>query len=232
MMGLAASRFEHDAVAAANSRRRVMSVEQALNWAFGAECATVDFADEAAPDLYRSTVSSAWLVAQHGMIGCRIDGGGRSLPHDDAQMIASAVAALAPEQGGRAMAVQIAQLARAGQRPEWRGDLRRQIVPMGMQHNQHGWTATTEDAARLGDVGWPVQSRTSRRRGVVREAVRYCPVRIIDPSRRVAAMRRSYLDWWGALLHLSMDLRVRGILGSVEITRVMPPMTPWRAKGD
>lgn len=93
--------------------RREMSIERALVWAFQTECASVDFAEEAAPDSYRRTVSSAWLVAQRGAIGCRIDGGGHSLPADDAEMIASAVAALPPEHGGRGMAVKIATLARA-----------------------------------------------------------------------------------------------------------------------
>ncbi|MCV2877596.1 hypothetical protein OE699_01920 [Sedimentimonas flavescens] len=210
---------------------RVMSIERALIWAFRSECASVDFEEEARPDLYQSTVSTAWLVAQRGRIGCKIDGGGRSLPHDDAEIIASAVSALAPQLGGSGMAIQIARLARIGDRPDWMRGARARVVPVHRVFNQHGWMAGTADSRMLGGVGWQHVRRRTRKRGIVSDPVLYCPVTINPTPAQIAAARRNYLDWWGALLDLAASLRSMGLLSSIALTSDMPPMTPWRKEG-
>lgn len=66
--------------------KRALSVRQALEWAFGAERASVDFDElnDGPP-----ATDTIWRLMQRGLLGCRIDGGGRSLPHDDAEVIAS-----------------------------------------------------------------------------------------------------------------------------------------------
>ena len=200
--------------------KREMSIEQALNWAFGAECASMDFAEEASPDSYRQAVSSAWLVAQRGMLGCAIDGGGRSLPAHDAEMIASAVAALPAEHGGRGMAVQIASLARAGLRPDCMAGARPRCVPREWRMSKHGRFARIEV---VGEV-----THVHRGRKITR-AVEACPVTYSPSAAQIAAARREYLLWWGALLHIGHELRTLDILETIRLTRDMPPMMPWKA---
>ncbi|MEL5878936.1 hypothetical protein [Cereibacter sphaeroides] len=202
--------------------RREMSIERALVWAFQTECASVDFAEEAAPDSYRRAISSAWLVAQRGAIGCRIDGGGHSLPADDAEMIASAVAALPPEHGGRGMAVKIAALARAGLRPDWMPGARPRCVPRDWRRSKHGMFARIEVVDEIVTV--------HRGRRVVRP-VEACPVTYAPSHAQIAAARREWLTWWGALLHLGHELRTLDILSTVQLTADMPPMSPWREEG-
>uniref|UniRef100_A4WTC6 Uncharacterized protein n=1 Tax=Cereibacter sphaeroides (strain ATCC 17025 / ATH 2.4.3) TaxID=349102 RepID=A4WTC6_CERS5 len=202
--------------------KREMSIERALIWAFQAECATVDFAEEAAPDSYRRAVSSAWLVAQRGAIGCKIDGGGHSLPADDAEIIASAVAALPVEHGGKPMAVKIAGLARAGMRPDWMPDAKPRCVPREWRRSKHGVFARIEVVEEIVTV--------HRGRRVVRP-VEACPVTYSPTSAQIASARREWLTWWGALLHLGHELRTLDILDTVQLTSIMPPMVPWRAEG-
>ena len=201
------------------TRLREMSIERALVWAFQSECASVDFAEEASPDSYRQAVSATWLVAQRGAIGCKIDGGGHSLPAHDAEMIASAVAALPVEHGGRGMAVKIAGLSRAGMRPDWMPDARQRIVPREWRQSKHGWFARVETIERIETI--------HRGRKIVRE-VQACPVTISPTSAQIAAARREYLLWWGALLRIGHEMRTLGILETISLTQDMPPMTPWR----
>ncbi|AZB65325.1 hypothetical protein EBL87_16310 [Cereibacter sphaeroides] len=201
--------------------RREMSIERALVWAFQTECASVDFAEEAAPDSYRRAISSAWLVAQRGAIGCRIDGGGHSLPADDAEMIASAVAALPPEHGGRGMAVKIASLARASMRPDWMPDARPRCVPREWHMNPHGRHARKEVVGEF--------TIEHRGRKLVRK-IEACPVTYVPSQAQIAAARREWLTWWGALLHLGHEINSMGLLETIALTRDMPPMTPWRAQ--
>lgn len=199
--------------------KREMSIKAALEWAFGAECASLDFAEDQG-DNARPGVSTVWQIMQRGRLGCSIDGGGRSLPAADADIIASAVAALPVSLGGKAMAVQVASLARACAVPDWMVDVTPRVVPLRWsRENQHGKSAATEL------VGYSESVVRGRR---VRQEVRCCPVRIVPTAAQLAASRRGYLDWWGALLHLQSQLRVIRALDTITITRAMPPMTPWR----
>lgn len=208
--------------------KRAMSIEQALIWAFQTECASIDFAEEASPDSYRRAVSATWLVAQRGVVGCAIDGGGHSNPAHDADMIASAVAALPEEHGGKVMAVQIATLARAGGRPDAMVGAVPRCIPFDRSLNQHGWQASTEDSKQLGIFGWQPVKRRNRKGVIVEDPVKFCPVIYEPTSRQIAAARRNWLEWWGALLHIGYALRSISVLEGIEVTNAMPPMHPWK----
>ncbi|RAP39303.1 hypothetical protein BYZ73_21225, partial [Rhodovulum viride] len=54
-----------------------------------------------------------------------------------------------------------------------------------------------------------------------------CPVTYYPTSGQIAAARRAYLDWWGWLLALQAALRGAGLV-SIEVTRAMPQMEPWK----
>ena len=205
---------------------RTVSIKSALEWAFGTEYASVDF------DVYSNAdaqcgVDTIWMMMQRGHLGCKVDGGGRSSPHSDAEIIASFVAALPESQGGARMAIQIATLARSGLTPDWMPNSRLRCVPFQWQsENQHGLIAVTENAQKLGGEGWQPVKRRTRKRGIVVEPVLYCPVRFSPAPSEVARARRNYLDWWGALLHLRTMMIAAGLRG-VIVTREMPPLRPW-----
>lgn len=210
---------------------RPMPIQRALEWAFGTEHARLEF-DEfgETSGALRDGVDGIWIMMQRGRVGCTVDGGGWSAPADDADIIASAVSNLPEAHGGRKMAAEIAGLARAGIAPDWMRDARPRYVPVEIRTNRHGDFAATADARHLGSQGWPAQARTGRKGRVHMDPVLFTPVKLVPTASQIAAARRRYLDWWGALLWLAGDLDALQILGRVEITGGMPPMTPWRSE--
>ncbi|WP_226936961.1 hypothetical protein [Pseudogemmobacter faecipullorum] len=211
--------------------KRVMSIQRALEWAFGTERAQLEF-DEIGETSggQRLGVDGIWLMMQRGAIGCEIDGGGRSDPAWDAEIIASAVASLPAGHGGRQMAVFVAEHARAGTVPDWMRDARPRIQPCGMRTNRYGERSITEDAQHLGGEGWPIQRRIGRKGRVHEEPVLYCPVVITPTGSQIAAAHRRYLGWYGALLWIRAELDGLGILSGIELTLDMPPLKPWIAR--
>ena len=197
--------------------KRALSVQRALEWAFAVECAQIEF-DEVNPDAYTVGSDPIWRMMRQAEIGCRVDGGGVSRSADDAEVIASVVACLPPGQGGKGMAVRIASLARAGLSPDPMVGAAPKVVPVGRFTNRHGCTAKTEVVGKVDTI--------YRGRKVTHDVL-VCPVTYSPDASEIAAARRDYLDWWGALLHLRYELGACG-LASIEITDTMPAMTPWR----
>ncbi len=199
-----------------------------LGWAFQAECAQLDMGDTrtvlGGGFGYASMTS---IIAQHEQLGCRVDGGGRSDPHPDADLIASAVAVLPEGCGGWRMAVVIAEHARTGMMPDWR--VRTAIEPLRWEGNAHGRHSATADATALGAHGWPNQARTTRKGGIRYDSVRYCPVTIRGGAAEVASKRRAYLLWWSALFDLRTSFQLGRDLSAWNVTAVMPPPEPWKA---
>jgi hypothetical protein len=200
--------------------RRSLTIRAALEWAFGCEHASLDFA-EAKGDNVRPGVSPLWVVMQRGQLGCSIDGGGHSLPARDADIIASAVANLPAGQGGRRMAVQLAELARTGQVPDWGRNLTPRCIPVAWRaENQHGPLAATE----------LVETLTLGQAGRTRQFPVYCcPVTYTASAARIKAARARYHDWIEALAWLAMELRARPVLDTIMITDGLPDLEPWVA---
>ncbi len=196
------------------------SVREVLEWAFGAERASVEF-DEigAAP----CGIDTVWLLMQRGRLGCKVDGGrygGGAQSADDAEIVASVVSSLPVSHGGRGMALRIAELARAGLAPECYADVVSRVVALDWRRTKHGIFAVTVPARDLGCVASEMFA--------VRDS-RVCPVRIVPTAQQIGAARRFYLDWLGALLHIGSELRRIGLSGW-EVTQELPPMAPWRAR--
>lgn len=203
---------------------RSVSVQRALEWAFREECARIEF-DEIAETSggIRVGVDAIWLLMQRGRLGCQIDGGGYSEPAADAQIIASIVAQMPPEHGGRAMAVRVAELARVARVPNWMPGAEPRYHPDDVSQNQHGWMAKTADSAHLGPYGWQPIERRGRKGQIRKEPALYCPVHVSPTAAQIARARREYLEWWGALLWL------RSELGQYfDLVDSMPPLSPWR----
>lgn len=200
--------------------RQSLPIKAALEWAFGAECASLDFAEDQG-DNARPGVSPLWTVMQRGALGCKVDGGGWNPPARDADIIASAVANLPRELGGRSMAVRIAELARAGAVPDWGADLRPRCIPVAMRcENQFGPQAVTE-VVRV--------ERVTARGRQVEVPVLACPVTYTASPARIATARRHYVEWVAALAWLAVDLSARGILDRVTIAPGLPEAEPWVA---
>lgn len=201
---------------------QTLPIRAALEWAFGNECASLDFAEDKG-DNARPGISPLWTVIQRGQLGCKVDGGGWSPPARDADIIASAVANLPKviegRPMGRAMAIRIAQLARAGQAPDWGRDLRPQCIPIGWKcENQHGPQALTEV------VGYERLTSRGRTVEIPRTA---CPVTYTATADTIARMRQQYLDWCDALAWLATSLRAARVLDRITITAVLPDPEPW-----
>jgi hypothetical protein len=207
---------------------QAISILDLLEWAFRRECAQLDFDRHGASAVGWGYVSSTAAIIQHEQLGCRVDGGGRSDPHPDADVVASALSVLPEARGGRPMAIRIAELARAGAVPDWMPGAAPKVVPVAVNVNQFGVIAKTEDASGLGVHGWPAQPRRNRKGVVVHDAVKYCPVLVRPTAAQISRARRSYLDWWGALLELREGFRLYGGLSAFQVTDAMPPMTPWK----
>lgn len=207
---------------------RVMSIQQALEWAFLTEKAQIDFDTTGAHEFDRVGVDPLWRGMQMAILGTAVDGGGTSDPAADAQIIASYVEALPEGCGGRKMATQVAELARLRSVPDWGQGERLAIVACGWEpcgwdpeKRQAIFTAATEKTGSI----WEWRDERSRKRVKAGEV---CPVSYSGTARSIAAKRRNYLAWWGALLHLAASLR--GCLHGIELTDALPPMTPWRGE--
>ncbi len=196
--------------------RREMSIRAALEWAFGAERVAVEFDEinDAPP-----ATDTIYRLMRQGALGCKIDGGGRSFGHHDAEIIASFVARLPVEHGGKGMAVQVANLARAGVVPDWMPGAVPRCVPREWRLTKHGDFARTEVVGK-GEIEFGGRK--------VRYDMTACPVTYAPSAAQIAAARRDYLLWWGALLHLRHELHHFGGLTSIALTQDMPPLSPWR----
>ncbi|TDK51149.1 hypothetical protein [Antarcticimicrobium luteum] len=202
--------------------KRPVAIVDLLDWAFAREKVRLDF--DAGEDGMQAWgygyVSSTAAIIRHEQLGCRVDGGGSSPCHPDADTVAAAVAALPEGCGGRRMAIWIAELARAGQVPDCMADARPICEPVDWQCNRHGWSAKSVVVDRIETPG-----RGGR---MVQCDVRLCPVRYRNSAQEIAAARRRWLGWWGALRDLRETFRIYGGLTAFEVTEVMPPRQPWK----
>lgn len=197
--------------------RKVLSIRQAVEWAFAAERARLDFGD--VPDRDIPSASPLWTVMRRGALGCKIDGGGRSLPAHDADMIAAVLAKLPQDLGGRSMALRVSELARAGQAEDWGAGLRSRCIPVGWKgENQAGPQAVTEL------VGY---ERVTVGRSVREVEVRCCPVTFTATAARIEAARSTWTAWRKALAWLAETLTAQGALDRVTLAPGLPEATPW-----
>jgi hypothetical protein len=197
-----------------------ISILALLHWAFVRECAQLDFNEIASTSGgVRVATDPIWRGMQAAALGCTPDGGGRSEPHPDADVVASAVSALLPSFGGRAMAVQIAELVRAGQVPNWHSDSVTKCRPVGWKNTKRGAFAKTESRGRI----W-----YKYRGRLVSADLVVCPVFYTDTADQIMAARRRYLSWWGALRELRSTFQIYGGLSCWTVTDEMPQRTPWQ----
>lgn len=205
--------------------KRVMSVQQALEWAFGKERAQLELPERPDPDRGQGQGQGfglEYVLMQRAALGCQIDGGQykpSSYTHEDAEAIAAIVARLPDSLGGIRMALRIAELARAGLTPDWMPGAMPQCVPRETRENQHGVRAVTE----------VVGTERVLTRGKWRTVdVLICPVIWRPHPEQIASARSGYQDWWQALGWVRDGLTAGGMLREVDLIETMPKARPWK----
>jgi hypothetical protein len=206
-------------------QKRVMTVQQALEWAFRVEHAQLELPEPPDPERGQGFgFGLEYVLMQRAALGCKIDGGQYKMgtyTHEDAEVIAATVAGMPDNLGGKRMAIRVAELARAGLTPDWMPGAVPRCVPVEMKRNRHGDHATTV----------VVGTERVLSRGKWRTVeVRACPVTFSPHPQQIEAARRAYDDWWRALVWVRDGLRTSSILRDFEILPAMPKVMPWETR--
>lgn len=207
------------------ARREVVSVRALLEWAFAVECASLDY-DEvgAAAGGARAGVGSEYRIFQQLSLGLRQGegvrpdvSGGRSYPHEDAEVVATILRNAVPF----GLAVRVAELARACEAPVWDLGVPRLEPAVWGKRNHLGAHGRAELCREVSYV------HRGRRR--VRQEM-WVPCVWVPSPARVSAARQGYLDWWAALAAVAAGLKgVR--LARFRVSDRMPVREPWRKQG-
>lgn len=97
--------------------KRALGVQAALEWAFRVEQAQLELPPPKEVTEEGFGFGLEYVLLQRAMLGCKVDGGQHKLgsyTHPDAEVIAATVAGMPDSLGGIRMAIQVAELARAG----------------------------------------------------------------------------------------------------------------------
>jgi len=202
--------------------KRVMSVQQALEWAFRSEHAQLELPEP--PDTERGQgfgFGLEYVLMQRAALGCKVDGGQHkigSYTHEDAEVIAATVAGMPDSLGGIRMAIRVAELARAGLTPDWMPGAVPRCVPVDIKRNRHGNRAVSVVVGT---------ERVLVKRKWRTIDIRACPVTWRPHPEQIASARRGYEDWWTALDWVRDGLLAGGMLREVQVTDRMPKALPW-----
>ena len=201
---------------------RMMSVQQALEWAFRSEHAQLELPEPPDPERGQGFgFGLEYVLMQRAALGCKVDGGQHkigSYTHEDAEVIAATVAGMPDSLGGIRMAIRVAELARAGLTPDWMPGAVPRCVPVDIKRNRHGDRA----------VSVVVGTERILVKGKWRTIdVRACPVTWRPHPEQIASARRGYEDWWTALDWVRDGLLAGGMLREVQVTDRMPKALPW-----
>jgi len=201
--------------------KRSLGVQAALEWAFRVEQAQLELPPRKDGAEEGFGFGLEYVLLQRAMLGCKVDGGQHkmgSYTHPDAEVIAATVAGMPDSLGGIRMAIQVAELARAGMTPDWLPGVIPRCVPLEIKNNQHGERATTI----------VVGTERVKTRGKWRTVdVLACPVTWRPHPEQIASARRGYDDWWQALDWVRDGLLAGGMLREMEVTGGMPKKSPW-----
>ena len=201
--------------------KRALGVQAALEWAFRVEQAQLELPLPKDVDEEGFGFGLEYVLLQRAALGCKVDGGQHkmgSYTHPDAEVIAATVAGMPDSLGGIRMAIQVAELARAGLTPDWMPGVVPRCVPLEIRNNQHGERATTI----------VVGTERVKTRGKWRTVeVLACPVTWRPHPEQITSARRAYEDWWLALGWVRDGLIVGRMLREIDVTTKMPRVCPW-----
>jgi hypothetical protein len=201
--------------------KRALGVQAILEWAFRVEKAQLELPPTKEVSEEGFGFGMEYVLLQRGALGCKVDGGQHkmgSYTHPDAEVIAATVAGMPDSLGGIRMAIQVAELARAGMTPDWMPGVVPRCVPLEIKNNQHGERATTI----------VVGTERVKTRGKWRTVeLLACPVTWRPHPEQIASARRGYEDWWLALDWVRDGLLADGMMREVEMSSAMPKVRPW-----
>jgi hypothetical protein len=202
--------------------KRIMTVQQALEWAFRTECAQLELPEPPDPERGQGFgFGLEYVLMQRAALGCKIDGGRYKLgdyTHEDAEVIAATVSGMPDSLGGKRMAIRVAELARAGLTPDWMPGAVPRCVPVEMKRNRHGDHATTV----------VVGTERVLSRGKWRTVeVRACPVMFRPDARQIEGARQAYDAWRKALTWTKDGLIAGRMLREIELNHKLPVAAPW-----
>ena len=136
-------RIEH---ARGAKTKRALGVQAVLEWAFRVEKAQLELPPPKDVSEEGFGFGLEYVLLQRAALGCKVDGGQHkmgSYTHADAEVVAATVAGIPDSLGGIRMAINVAEMARAGMTPDWMPGVVPRCVPMETKSNQHGERATT-----------------------------------------------------------------------------------------
>ena len=201
--------------------KRALGVQAMLEWAFRVDQAQLELPVRRGIDEEGFGFGMEYVLLQRAALGCKVDGGQHkmgSYTHPDAEVIAATVAGITDSLGGIRMAIQVAELARAGMTPDWMPGVVPRCVPFQTKNNQHGGRATTI----------VVGTERVKTRGKWRTVeLLACPVTWRPHPEQITSARRGYEDWWQALDWVRDGLLVGGMLQEVGLTAAVPKVQPW-----
>lgn len=201
--------------------KRALGVQAALDWAFRVEQAQLELPPPKDVTEEGFGFGLEYVLLQRAALGCKVDGGQHkmgSYTHPDAEVIAATVAGMPDSLGGIRMAIQVAELARAGMIPDWMSGVVPRCVPMETKKNQHGERATTI----------VVGTERVKARGKWRTVdLLACPITWRPHPEQILSARRGYDEWWLALNWVRDGLQAGRMLREVEVTVSMPKLQPW-----
>ena len=203
--------------------KRALGVQAALEWAFRVEQAQLELPPPNDVTEEGFGFGLEYVLLQRAVLGCKIDGGQHKIggyTHEDAEVIAATVAGIPDSLGGKRMAIQVAELARAGLTPDWMPGAVPRCVPVDIKRNRHG------DRAVSVVVG-TARALISGKWRIVE--VRACPITFTPTPQQIEAARQAYEDWWLALDWVRDGLIAGGVLREVEVTAATPKVRPWLA---
>lgn len=200
--------------------RRTLNVQQMLEWAFRSEGVSLDapMHEEALIGQGYGIGSSLRLI-RRAELGCRIDGGGASGCHEDAEIVAAIVLHVS---AGLPMAFRVAEHARCGTTPDWMPDATPRVVPVDL-----GSDGRRGPKPKSVVVGY--ETTVHRGRETVHE-VRMCPISYYPSRHVIEAKRREYMEWCFALSEIAESLRSVGMLRDHEVSEWIPPREPWKKR--
>jgi len=210
---------------------RTLSIQQALEWAFRDECASLDLPDRRPAEERGFGFGMEYVLIQRARLGANIDTfRGRSDPHEDAEVIAATLAGLPHDLGGKRAAIWLAELARSGLTPDWMPGARPRFGPREWRKTPAGEHVGKSEIhhlhaekVRMPHPRNPARTITTTKR----TEVRWTPCTWDPHPQEIESARASYSQWWDALDYTRDALNEGGMLRDVTLTRQMPPRRPW-----
>lgn len=214
-----------------HSSKRKLSIRLALEWAFMTEYVGLDLGDHLVKD--QVGIDTLYRLIERNRLGfVKIDGGGKSLPHDDAEIISASITKLSIISRNRGLALTVADCARFGKSVDWMEGAKPKIEPAEwkpMRGFSKGHMAKEEVLRRYTIATDRPHPRNPKKMVTYRSTREdsWCPCIWTTSLQEIETARDDYRKWVSALRWLRDDLKSHGNLETIELTQRLPATDPW-----